>query len=153
MLSIWSSIARGNWGVGVIVGVSVTDGVSVMVGVSVIVGVTVMEGVMVTVGVWDAVGVGGKKLYATGSANWFKTNARIPKNRANMINLQPRTMRSRLMRKKRRVRAFRIARIPSHRLSTSPRTARTMAAWTAAWISNERESKSKGRFTISEQVR
>lgn len=103
-----------------------------MVGVRVTVGVSVMEGVMVMVGVWEAVGVGGKKLYATGSAKRLIRKARMPSTRAENINRQPRTMLSRRMRKKRRVRAFRIALIPNHMHSTSPMTASAMATWTAA---------------------
>ena len=67
---------------GVTVGVSVTDGVRVIVGVRVMVGVSVIDGVMVAVGVSVAVGVGGKKLYATGSAYRFKRKARMPVTRS-----------------------------------------------------------------------
>jgi hypothetical protein len=43
-------------------------GVKVMVGVSVMVGVRLMVGVGEIVGVEDIVGLGGKNIYATGSA-------------------------------------------------------------------------------------
>jgi len=118
--------------VGVTVGVSVTDGVNVIVGVRVMVGVTVIDGVTVMVGVWDAVGVGGKKLYATGSAKRLIRNAKSPRKTAKMSKRQPRTMLSRRMRKKRRVLALRIARIPSHMQITSPIRDSAIATWTAA---------------------
>lgn len=132
ILSIWSSIASGRRGVGVIVGVSVTEGVNVIVGDSVMVGVIVIVGVSVMVGVREGVGVGGKKLYATGSANRFTSKAVMPMMIPKAINRQPRTMRSRLMRKNLKLRALRIDRMPNQMLSTNPITARMMATWTAA---------------------
>ena len=104
-----------------------TDGVKVIVGVSVIVGVMVMEGVIVAVGVWVIVAVGGKKLYATGSAKRLIRNARIPKKVAKNNKRQPRTILSLRIRKKRSVLALRIARIPNHRQKASPKTDRTIA--------------------------
>ena len=96
--------------------------------------------------------MGGKKLYATGSANRFTSKAIIPKVMPKAISRQPRTMRSRLIRKNLNERAFLIDRIPSQRLSTNPIIASTIAAWTAAWISKDTESKSKGRFTVIQWV-
>lgn len=91
-LSKRPSIAKGTWGVGVNVGVSDMEGVGVIVGVRVIVGVVVIDGVSVIVDVSVIVGVGGKKLYATGSANLNSINAMIAKKRAKKIRRQPRTI-------------------------------------------------------------
>ena len=135
------------------VGVSVTEGVNVMVGVRVMVGVSVIDGVIVMVGVWDAVGVGGKKLYATGSANRLSKKANNPRKSAKKINRHPRTMLSRRIRKKRRFLAFRIARMPSQMQSTSPTRDSAIATWTAACISRESESSEKGSSTFNERVR
>lgn len=57
------------WGVGVIVGVSEMEGVFVIVGVKVMVGVSEIVGVWLMVAVSVGVIDGGKKPYATGSAN------------------------------------------------------------------------------------
>lgn len=77
----------------------VMDGVFVMVGVSVIVGDNVMVGVSVMVGVKVTVGEGGNILYMTGSAYWFNANAAHPRNNATRIKRQPRTIKSRRLRK------------------------------------------------------
>lgn len=71
----------------------------------------------------------------------------------NTINRQPRTMRSRRIRKNLNLRALRIDRIPSQMLSTNPIMASMIATWTAACMSNERDSKSNGRFTAIEGIR
>jgi hypothetical protein len=76
--------------------------------------------------------VGGKKLYATGSAQRLITNANIPKKIAKKSRRQPRTMLSLRIRKKRKFLAVRIDRIPNQALSNNPMIARTIATWTAA---------------------
>jgi hypothetical protein len=68
VLSNSSSIARGIWGVGDVVGVYEIAGEGVIEGVKVMVGETVRVGVRVIVGVRVNVGVGGKTRYIRGSA-------------------------------------------------------------------------------------
>jgi hypothetical protein len=127
MLSNRLSIANGIWGVCVRVGVSDMDGVGVIVGVSVILGVVVIDGVSVIVGVRVIVGVGGKKLYATGSANLYNMNVQTTRMNAKNSKRQPRTMRSLRIRKNRMVFALRIDRIPLQILNIMPKIAKIMA--------------------------
>ena len=97
--------------------------------------------------------MGGKKLYATGSANRLSRKASRPRKMATKSKRQPRTMLSRRMRKKRRFLARRMARMPSQIQTTSPTRDSAIATWTAACISKESESSEKGSSTVNDRVR